>query len=154
MGPPLRSGPAAWSWGTQRMGVDLHITRAETWCYSEVNPITKDEWLVYVDADKELELVGESGYVIWHGLSKYSEPWLEWSEGEIKTKYPDTALYKKMLQIASELNAHVEDDDGQRYQLPSEWIFDPSERNLIPNGNVNKNVLGRWLINHLRKILK
>jgi hypothetical protein len=77
------------------MGVDLHITRAETWCYSEVNPITKDERLVYVDADKELELVGESGYVIWHGLSKYSEPWLEWSEGEIKTKCPDTALYKK-----------------------------------------------------------
>lgn len=56
-----------------------------------------------------------------------------------------------MLQIASELNAHVEDDDGQRYQLPSEWNFDPGERNLSPNRNVNKNVLGRWLINHLKK---
>jgi hypothetical protein len=135
------------------MGVDLHITRAETWCYSEENPITKDEWLAYVDADKELELVDGSGYVIWHGLSKHSEPWLEWSKGEIKTKYPDTALYIKMLLIASALSAHVEDDDGQRYQLPSEWNFDPSERNRSPNVTVNKNVLGQWL-NHLRRILK
>lgn len=112
------------------MGVDLHITRAASWCYSEENPITISEWLSYIEQDNELELADLSGEVIWRGKSKYTYPWLAWSEGQIYTKYPDSALYRKMLQIASSLDAHIEDDDGKHYLLPTDWEFDPSENTI------------------------
>ncbi len=136
------------------MGVDLHITRADTWCNSEDVPITKDEWLAYIVADEEFELADESGFVVWRGPSKYSDPWLEWSGGQVQTKYPDTALYNKMLQIASKFNAHVEDDDGKLYQLATEWDFDPSERVRKHDMNTDNLKPGLSLIRRLRILLK
>ena len=111
-----------------KLGVDLHITRAQTWALSEEHPITHAEWIAFVESRDDLELIDEHGCVTWHGTSLYENPWLEWRSGKISTKYPDTALYEEMLKIARSLNAHVEDDDGRRYDRAGEWTFNPTER--------------------------
>lgn len=107
------------------MGVEFHITRAECWIDSEKNPIDSDEWLAFVKQDLELEINGENnGFnVIWIGNSIYNTPWLEWDNGRIYTKCPDTALYIKMLEIAKKLNAKVMDDDDNLYERPESWVF-------------------------------
>lgn len=111
-----------------KLGVDLHITRAPNWAFSEEHPITHAEWIAYVQSRDDLELVDERGLVTWHGTSLYESPWLDWRDGKISTKYPDTALYEEMLKIARSLDAHVEDDDGRRYDRAGEWTFNPTER--------------------------
>lgn len=109
------------------MGVEFHITRAEFWAENEDNQITSEEWLSVVNNDPELTLDKRNGKhcVLWNGKSAYLEPWLEWNDGNIITKWPDTALYLKMLQVAQILNAKVMDDNGTEYSSPGEWEFTP-----------------------------
>ena len=109
------------------MGVELHISRGEFWADNKTSPITLDEWLTYVESDPELVLqatLGE-GFVRWLGESAYDEPWLDWFQGNISTKWPDTALYRKMLRIAKALGASVQDDDGTAYLHETDWEFSP-----------------------------
>lgn len=109
------------------MGVELYITRTPEGADDEI-PISAEEWLAYVASDPELRLWPENGphFVRWLGHSAYPEPWLDWSQGQVSTKWPDTALYCKMLQVAKALDARVCDDDDTTYSLPSEWEFDPN----------------------------
>lgn len=109
------------------MGVEFHITRADFWADNDSDQITSDEWLAVVHSDSELSLDQKNGefFALWLGKSAYEEPWLEWVSGNISTKWPDTALYRKMLQIAALLNAKVMDDDGTEYRSPNEWDFTP-----------------------------
>jgi hypothetical protein len=111
------------------MGVELHITRAELWAENDHAPITAEEWLAYVASDPELRPWPENGpyFVRWAGPSKYEEPWLDWFQGNVSTKWPDTALYRKMLQVAQALNAQVQDDDGTPYRKEADWEFDPTQ---------------------------
>jgi hypothetical protein len=109
------------------MGAELYITRAEFWADNDSKKITAKEWLDYVASDPELKIDPRIGkyFALWSGKSAYDEPWLDWSQGNISTKWPDTALYKKMLKIAKALNAHIQDDDGTRYESPTDWQFEP-----------------------------
>lgn len=111
------------------MGVELHITRAEFWAENSDQFISSDDWIDLVNSDPELEILRENGefFAIWKGKSEYDEPWLQWFEGNISTKWPDTALYNKMLEIASKLNAHVQDDDGTNYPEDAQWKFSPNQ---------------------------
>lgn len=113
--------------GVAGMSIELHITRAEHWAENQDLPISAAEWLAYVERDPELSLQTEGGpcFAVWSGPSRYAQPWLDWFEGNIHTRWPDTALYRKMLRIAADLEAQVQDDDGQRYELESDWTFDP-----------------------------
>jgi len=36
------------------MGYELHITRADEWHNSKLNPISLDEWVAYVSSDPEM----------------------------------------------------------------------------------------------------
>ncbi|NDK99694.1 hypothetical protein [Photorhabdus bodei] len=104
------------------MGWELHITRAECFSMNEDCQISSDEWLALVAEDDELFIDERNGrfHARWTGKSVYEEPWLNWSDGNIHTKHPDTALYCKMLQIAEKLNAKVVDDDDHLYLLPTD----------------------------------
>lgn len=99
------------------MGYDLHITRAEHWVENDGQWIEADEWLALVESDPELRLDENNGpyFVIWSGPSKYEEPWFDWSDGNITTKYPDSAMITKMVEIAGKLGGNVQGDDGERY---------------------------------------
>jgi hypothetical protein len=125
------------------MGVDLHITRAEHWTENERAQVTGDEWLRYVASDPELHLVAENGehFVRWTGPSKYEEPWLDWFQGNVYTKWPDTALYEKMLRVAAALGAKVQDDDGNDYAKPGDWNFNPMD---APPRSVEQSKTNWW----------
>jgi hypothetical protein len=100
------------------MGYDLHITRKKFWADAQGPAITADEWLAYVVTDPQLRLDANSkGHTVTLAIpSKYPDPWLEWSEGEIYTKNPDEPILSKMLEIATVLKAKVQGDDGEIYR--------------------------------------
>jgi hypothetical protein len=111
------------------MGLEVYITRAEFWADNAEKKITAEEWLAYVASDSELTRDPQGKYlVLWSGPSSYDEPWLDWSRGNIKTKWPDTALFRKMLKIAATLGAQVQDDDGKIYLNDTDWQFDPKAK--------------------------
>jgi hypothetical protein len=99
------------------MGYDLHITRAKYHFQNEGAWITAEEWLRYVEEDPELELAGYNGdyFALWNGKTESPDPWLDWSEGNIYTKFPEDPLIDKMVEIAKRLNAQVQGDDGEIY---------------------------------------
>jgi len=45
------------------------------------------------------------GFVLWLGKSAHAEPWLDGDQGNVSTKWPDTALWREMLRIAAALGA-------------------------------------------------
>lgn len=99
------------------MGYDLHITRAGNWLENKGQWISSDEWLSVIESDQELSLDTTNGpfFADWSGESKYESPWFDWSEGNIFTKNPDRQILSKMLQLANQLNAKVQGDDGEIY---------------------------------------
>lgn len=119
------------------MGYELHITRREEWSDTDSEGITLEEWLQYVVEDKELELTNgfESkigteitkteipGFCYWNAYPQELEPgyrpWLCYRDGGIDTKNPDYPTIRKMIQIATALNAKVQGDDGELYTLES-----------------------------------
>lgn len=116
------------------MGVELHITRTPEGSDSQLD-ISAEEWLAYVSKDPELEPWPENGphFARWLGKSAHQEPWLDWAHGEISSKWPDTALYRKMLGIAASLGARVRDDDDTTYTSPDQWDFEPSSASASPS---------------------
>jgi hypothetical protein len=115
------------------MGYELHITRKDDWSDPETPDILMDEWLNYMKDDKELELTNSYGVKIgsdtqfqnnagdceWtaHPTEQEpnSRPWFSYWKGSIDTKNPDEATIRKMMQIASALNAKVQGHDGEFY---------------------------------------
>ncbi|WP_312187120.1 hypothetical protein [Leclercia sp.] len=110
------------------MGVEFYITRAEFWADNDDAQISADEWLRYINSDDELNHDITSGdyHAWWSGPSLYDEAWIDWSAGNIYTKWPDTCLYRKMLKIAKCLNAQLMDDEGTIYSDETQWAYDPS----------------------------
>ncbi|WP_338139442.1 hypothetical protein [Pantoea ananatis] len=138
------------------MGVEFHITRAEFWAENDDNQISSDEWLNIINNDPELSLSPGNGEfnAIWNGDGSDGEDWLDWSKGNIYTKWPPTPLYRKMLQISQELNAKVMDDDGTLYETPNAWQFDPENRETTASANsqngskvaAERNAIQRFLL--------
>ena len=117
------------------MGYNLHITRKENWCDEEDSSvdISLEEWLTYIHNPKsELELSDtywvkmpgsetESqvapGFCEWISHPLDERPWFRYSHGDIDTKNPDKPTIEKMLLMAKDLNAKLQGDDGEVYEL-------------------------------------
>lgn len=116
------------------MGYDLHITRKEEWSDDDGAVISLDEWLAVVDADPDLRHDGfaetrtpdgnvlrieQPGLVVWTAHPDARQEgdlaWLSYSGGAVVVKNPDPAFIRKMIEIADRLDAHVEGDEGERY---------------------------------------
>jgi hypothetical protein len=110
------------------MGYDFHVTRAEHWSSTESQGILAEEWLDLIKSDPELVPAPENGqyFVIWRGTTKYPETWFNWISGNITTKNPDKATLRKMLEIATRFNAHVQGDEGEIYDGAAVEVFDDS----------------------------
>jgi hypothetical protein len=109
------------------MGYDLHITRAEQWTDAAATPITAEEWLALVRSDPEFVLEPATGpyFARWLGPYSRHEGWLDWADGQLYTKFPDSALLRKMVAIADQLEARVQGDDGEYYtgaETLDEWL--------------------------------
>lgn len=120
------------------MGVEFHITRADYWAENDDNIISSDEWLEIINNDSELSLYTKHGdfHAVWNGEGAEEGDWLEWSAGNIETKWPSTALYRKMLQISEKLKAKVMDDEGTLYETLDAWQYDPKSK-VYPISNSN-----------------
>ncbi len=109
------------------MGEKFYITRANFWAENKETQITPETWLAFIDSDSDLTRETRNGdyHTFWSGPSSYKETWLDWSDGNIYTKWPDTQLYRKMLEIAECPKARVMDDDGNIYSPPSDREYGP-----------------------------
>ena len=101
------------------MGYDFHITRADHWIDSGQKPITADEWLALVEKDQSLIIdPRENGpcFALWveHRVN-HDFPWFNWSGGEVYANRPDRKTLGKMVQLAKQLAAHVQGDEGEVY---------------------------------------
>ena len=105
------------------MGWEVHMTRADHWPDSHLRPITADEWLAVVAADPELRIDAANGpyFAVWSVPSSYPVGgWFDWADGCVSTKHPDRAIFGKLLQLAGQLGAVVQDDDGEVYSRPED----------------------------------
>ncbi|HMR81749.1 MAG TPA: hypothetical protein PKE30_01405 [Niabella sp.] len=115
------------------MGYDIHITRQENWFdEDESKKISLDEWKDFLLNDAEMRLanfaeatatirVESDGLAVW---TKYSGngldgnlAWFDYNKGNIICKNPDNEIINKILIIAKQLDAKVQGDEGELYEL-------------------------------------
>lgn len=108
------------------MGYDFHITRRQFWADENGPAISLEEWLDYASGDSEMEPDRDNpGSANWLVVSNAGKWPLWWDErGEVCAKNPGPALIRKMISIASALDARVQDDDGE---IHSEDVSDPAD---------------------------
>ena len=116
------------------MGYDLHITRREHWADDETGePITREQWQAYVDADPTMRWSDPSddGMAFWFKRAEHREredlPWLWWDMGEVISKNPDVELRRKMWTVAQSLGANLQGDDGELYGEDGERLAAPED---------------------------
>lgn len=115
------------------MGYDLHISRVDPWHDAESNPITLDEWAIYVAADPEMRMDGYAeaevdggilriegeGLAVWVLYSGHGKEgnmaWFDYRRGRIVVKNPDDEIITKMKAIATHFQAKVLGDEGESY---------------------------------------
>ncbi len=113
------------------MSYQVYITRAEFWAENEGSEISAGEWLELLQKDAEISQDEANGpyFVVLGGSQESTESWLDWSEGNLYTSYPNRAMQKKMLQIAGELGAVIQGDDGEIYASVEDFP-EPIDRHL------------------------
>lgn len=116
------------------MGYDLYITRKDDWSDDEGRVITLVEWLAVVDADPDLRHDGyaetrtpdgnvlrieQPGLVVWTAHPDARQEGdlarLSYSGDRVVVKNPDPAFIEKMIQLAAQLDATVQGDEGEHY---------------------------------------
>ncbi|WP_298348871.1 hypothetical protein [uncultured Dokdonia sp.] len=111
------------------MGYELNIRRED-----DVNKISKNEWLVYLQSDSQFLQIEEFSTEMNNGESftistpnaglwefeKFSVPFT-FSEkyGEITVKNPDEKIITKMIEVARSLDAFIEGEEGEIYDEES-----------------------------------
>ncbi|HEY7225147.1 MAG TPA: hypothetical protein VH561_16360 [Micromonosporaceae bacterium] len=99
------------------MGYDLHISRAPAWIQSRRYPILGEELidLVRREPDLAFEMPGEPNPEHFL-LTVGTDDWLHFWNGQLQTKHPGEALTRRMIELATTLDAWVYGDDGEIYQ--------------------------------------
>jgi hypothetical protein len=99
------------------MGYQVHITRAEDWAANEGLAIGREEWRTLVERDPQLRFSPDEGpeCAIWKGAADEDEGRLLWCDGNLTAVNPNAALLGKMLELADQLNARVQGDDGRPF---------------------------------------
>jgi hypothetical protein len=105
------------------MGYDLHITRAERWNEPMGEEITASEWSGLVAQDPELVTDEENGpyAAVWEDPEGNVRGWFDWYGGAVFTTNPDQDIVRKLLELAAQLNARVQGDDGEFYEKGEDW---------------------------------
>ena len=117
------------------MGYDFHITRRENWVEEDpnCNDISLEEWLAYIGRN-DSELVLSDAYWVnvpgeegksqvapgcceWTAHPQNELPCFDYYRGSVSTKNPDEPTIIKMIMMAKDLNAKVQGDDDEVYEL-------------------------------------
>ena len=116
------------------MAYSVNIVRRNNWeDPDEESNISLKEWLQYIETDDELTAPAEGsltdvnreyyqqkpGYCEWTSHSAYKEPfarpWFDYYNGQIVSENVDDETILKMIEIAENLNARVQGQDGEVY---------------------------------------
>jgi len=97
---------------------DYFITRALKWQDPQGPEITSAEWRSLVAGDPELSFFAEgSGRVRWVSADTGDSGRLAWESAGIVAHEANDVFLRKLLLIASKLDAKVLDADGQHYEM-------------------------------------
>ncbi|MEC2075841.1 hypothetical protein [Metabacillus fastidiosus] len=107
------------------MSYNIHITRADDWVESEENPIKLEELIDYFSGKSDFEysetfstpgpisMSIEADFFIWKHKD-IKVPFL-YKKGQIVVSRANDEVIEKMKEIATELDARVQGDDGELY---------------------------------------
>jgi hypothetical protein len=109
---------------------DVHIHRAENSFDAGESPIPREEWEKWVADAPDFHFDTES-YVtfryddgerneylaVWTGHPRGEEFALHYYDGTVTTGNPDEHLLRRMAEIAHDLGARLQGDDGEFYGL-------------------------------------
>lgn len=98
------------------MSYDYHITRADSWPESELNPISRSEWEIVATAHPELVELGAIGWLDIGEQKLFGVPGKEasfsWRLGRVDfTGEYDQTFGRLAAELAESLNARVLGDD-------------------------------------------
>lgn len=130
------------------MGYDIHITRQENWFdQNNTKKISLDEWTAYVGNDPEMRLdnfaeattsseeiiqIENNGLAVWTGYSgnglNNNFACFNYNNGNIICKNPDDEILSKMLNIAQQLGAKVQGDEGELYEQSTNKLSDRDQQ--------------------------
>lgn len=101
------------------MSYELNIVRRFDWSNNEEKSnIALEEWLKYAEQDPELTKSDELNEYEWTAYP-YKEangtPWFKYNDGYVRSKNPDLLVIKKMLVMATAMNAKVQGEEGELY---------------------------------------
>jgi len=138
------------------VGYDVHITRARFWPHSERYPIRTSEWLalvadnddLYFDKDHYGQPTDDpdATYMFDWKPATGDGSWFMCSSGEIRTKNPEDATIRRMIEMAADLDAWVTGDDHAFYSIdqgtvaerePTPQQIDASTPHFITHGSAS-----------------
>ena len=97
---------------------DYFITRASKWHDPQGPEITSEEWRALVAGDAQLSFFADgSRRVRWENADAGDSSVMEWQSAGIVAHDANDAFLRKLLLIASKLDAKVLDTDGGRYEM-------------------------------------
>jgi hypothetical protein len=116
------------------MAYDFHIVRSKEWQKAASTPISKADTDALIAVDAELQWSSEfidmrdpAGAVTRYPMIEWNgKPCFWWYRDQILATAPDEAQQWKLVRMARALNAHLVGDDGERYELRTN--FEGQER--------------------------
>jgi hypothetical protein len=111
------------------MGYDVHITRGDWW-EDDRERIDDQEWTSCVERDPDLTITGEVSastpagetltyrndlLAMWSAHPSGEPIPFDFRDGRVVVKNPDDSILAKMIEVAAELNALVQGDEGETY---------------------------------------
>lgn len=97
------------------MSYAAHITRAPDWAISDEVQIPLDEWSAVATAAGLIPTRQPGLFYAHDARESVDDASFEWNEGAISVEAPDHVTLAKMLELAEQLDAVVQDDDGDEY---------------------------------------
>lgn len=109
---------------------NFHVTRRQHAAERD-GLIPLEEWSAIVDKDSSMSLEpsAHNGLVrsgltaaVWYGHSKGHVVRFEWIAGTVSAVRPDAETLEKLRDLAGQLRAHVEDDQGGWYDSRGQFL--------------------------------
>ena len=95
--------------------LQAHITRSDNWIYSKNAPIQLEEWLKAARDSKHIYVNGVYTSLI-HPVTQQQIPLIH-ERGQITVHMPDKYVVQVLSILAIDLNANVQDDYGEIYDI-------------------------------------
>ena len=124
------------------MSYQVYLTRGTSWAENEGYEIAAAEWMQIVESDDELHRDEANGpcFAAMEIDDDFGCNWIDWSDGNLFTGYPNRALQRKLLELAADLGAVVQGEDGEIYAAAEDFP-EPSAASRHVTGSASRRPL-------------